>query len=46
MISLGVMTCTCYGAAFYAYGILVDPIHTELGFSLTYLGAVSASPNY
>ena len=40
MISLGVMTCTCYGAAFYAYGILVDPIHTELGFSLTYLGAV------
>ncbi len=40
VISLGVMTCTCYGAAFYAYGILVDPIRSELGWSLTFLGAV------
>ena len=42
VISLGVMTCTCYGAAFYAYGILIDPIHNELGWSLTFLGSVFA----
>ena len=36
------MTCTCYGAAFYAYGILLDPIHTEFGWSLTFLGSVFA----
>jgi predicted MFS family arabinose efflux permease len=36
------MTCTCYGAAFYAYGILIDPIHNELGWSLTFLGSVFA----
>ena len=42
IISLGVMTCTCYGAAFYAYGILLDPIHKELGWSLTFLGSVFA----
>lgn len=42
IISLGVMTCTCYGAAFYAYGILLDPIHTEFGWSLTFLGSVFA----
>lgn len=42
VISLGVMTCTCYGAAFYAFGILIDPIHNELGWSLTFLGAVFA----
>ena len=43
IISLGIMTCTCYGAAFYAYGILLDPIHKELGWSLTFLGAVFAA---
>ena len=42
VISLGVMTCTCYGAAFYAYGILINPIHNELGWSLTFLGSVFA----
>ena len=42
VISLGVMTCTCYGAAFYAYGILINPIHNELGWSLTFLGPVFA----
>ncbi|GIT68546.1 MAG: hypothetical protein Ct9H300mP26_2330 [Acidimicrobiales bacterium] len=42
IISLGVMTCTCYGAAFYAYGILLDPIHKDLGWSLTFLGSVFA----
>ena len=36
------MTCTCYGAAFYAYGILLDPIHKDLGWSLTFLGSVFA----
>jgi predicted MFS family arabinose efflux permease len=36
------MTCTCYGAAFYAYGILINPIHNELGWSLTFLGSVFA----
>ena len=45
IISLGVMTCTCYGAAFYAYGILLDPIHTEFGWSLTFLGSVFAVNN-
>lgn len=43
IISLGVMTCTCYGAAFYAYGILLDPIHKDLGWSLTFLGTVFAA---
>lgn len=42
IISLGLMTCTCYGAAFYAYGILLDPIHNDLGWSLTFLGTVFA----
>ena len=42
VISLGVMTCTCYGAAFYSYGLLIDPIHNEFGWSLTFLGAVFA----
>ena len=37
------MTCTCYGAAFYAYGILLDPIHKDLGWSLTFLGSVFAA---
>ena len=42
VISLGVMTCTCYGAAFYACGILINPIHNELGWALTFLGSVFA----
>ena len=42
IVSLGLMTCTCYGAAFYAYGILIGPIHGDAGWSLTFLGSIFA----
>ena len=42
ILSLGLMTCTCYGAAFYAYGILIGPIHSDAGWSLTFLGSIFA----
>lgn len=41
--ALGIMTCTCYGSWFYAFGILVTPIAHDTGWSLTFLGGVFAT---
>ncbi|MDG1196429.1 MAG: MFS transporter [Actinomycetota bacterium] len=41
--ALGLMTCTCYGSWFYAFGILVAPIAHDTGWSLTFLGGIFAT---
>jgi MFS family permease len=41
--ALGLVTITAYGSWFYAFGILVDPIHDDTGWSLGSLGAVFAA---
>ena len=41
--ALGLMTCTCYGSWFYAFGILVAPIAQDTGWSLTFLGGIFAA---
>jgi MFS family permease len=41
--ALGLMTCTCYGSWFYAFGILVTPIARDTGWSLTFLGGIFAA---
>ena len=43
VIALGVVTITSYGSWFYAFGILVDPISLDTGWSLGALGAVFAA---
>lgn len=42
VIALGFVTITAYGSWFYAFGILVDPINLDTGWSLGALGAVFA----
>lgn len=43
IVALGLVTITSYGSWFYAFGILVDPIHEDTGWSLGSLGAVFAA---
>jgi hypothetical protein len=38
--ALGVVTIGAYGACYYAFGVLVTPIHTDTGWSLAQLAAV------
>jgi len=44
--ALGVVTITAYGSWFYAFGILIDPIHEDTGWSLAWLGAVFAAAQF
>jgi MFS family permease len=37
---LGAVTITVYGACYYAYGVLIEPIHVETGWSLGWLGLI------
>ena len=41
--ALGLVTITAYGSWFYAFGILIDPIHLDEGWSLAALGAIFAA---
>jgi MFS family permease len=38
--TLGVVTIVDYGAAYYSYGALIDPIRTSTGWSTAALGAI------
>ncbi|MHB8399307.1 MAG: MFS transporter [Candidatus Limnocylindrales bacterium] len=38
--ALGVATIAAYGAAYYAYGVLIGPIAASTGWSATMLGAI------
>lgn len=39
MLVLGVATIAAYGSTFYAFGVLVEPVHADTGWSLGTLGA-------
>lgn len=36
--ALGLLTITAYGSWFYAFGVLIEPIHDDVGWSRTSLG--------
>ncbi len=36
--ALGLLTITAYGSWFYGFGVLIDPIHADMGWSTTSLG--------
>jgi MFS family permease len=38
--TLGMVTIVAYGACYYAFGVLIEPIHAGTGWSLAKLGAV------
>jgi MFS family permease len=38
--TLGIVTIVGYGVAYYSYGVLIDPIRTDTGWSAAALGAV------
>ena len=38
VIALGVLTITSYGSWFYAFGVLIDPITEDTGWTTTALG--------
>ena len=38
VIALGVLTITSYGSWFYAFGVLIDPITADTGWTTTALG--------
>ncbi len=38
--ALGILTITAFGSWFYGFGVLIDPIHTDMGWSTASLGAV------
>jgi MFS family permease len=38
VVALGVLTITSYGSWFYAFGVLIDPITTDTGWTTTALG--------
>lgn len=38
--ALGILTITAYGGWYYGYGVIVDPIHHEEGWSTAALGVV------
>jgi MFS family permease len=40
VIGLGLVTIAAYGVAYYSYGVLIDPIHAQTGWSSPALGAV------
>jgi len=44
--ALGLVTITAYGSWFYAFGILIDPIHLDEGWSLAALGAIFAAAQF
>jgi MFS family permease len=37
---LGLVTIAAYGVAYYSYGVLIDPIRTQMGWSSPALGAI------
>ena len=43
IVGLGLVTITSYGSWFYAYGVLIDPIAADTGWSQTTLGAIFAA---
>jgi len=40
VIGLGLVTIAAYGVAYYSYGVLIDPIHADTGWSSPALGAI------
>jgi MFS family permease len=40
VIGLGLVTIAAYGVAYYSYGVLIDPIHAQTGWSSPALGAI------
>ena len=38
--TLGMVTVVAYGACYYAFGVLIEPIHADTGWSLAQLGAL------
>jgi MFS family permease len=38
--ALGAVTIAAYGVAYYSYGVLIDPIHAQTGWSSAALGAI------
>jgi len=40
VVALGVLTITAFGSWFYGFGVLIDPIHVDTGWSTAGLGAV------
>ncbi|MCP4223537.1 MAG: hypothetical protein GY773_09370, partial [Actinomycetia bacterium] len=36
--ALGLLTITTYGSWFYGFGVLIGPIHDDVGWSTTILG--------
>ncbi|MGY6500433.1 MAG: MFS transporter [Acidimicrobiales bacterium] len=39
---LGAVTIAAYGSTYYAFGVIVDPIHADTGWTLTTLGSAYA----
>src|SRR5690349_7037844 len=40
VVTLGLLTIVTYGASYYAYGVLIEPIHNDTGWSHAALGGI------